>query len=67
MIKVITSLKELPYNLYTGILLKSKDDIKPEDTGYLYVSSIPPIMTILFIEHIEEISGKIVKETANNV
>lgn len=66
MITEITDLKQLPYKTYTAWLLKSKEDIKSHDEGYLYISSTPK-MIILFTEFIEEIHGKVVKEIINNV
>lgn len=66
MVTEITNLKQLPYKTYTAWLLKSKDNVKPEDEGYLYISSSPK-MIILFTEFIEEIHGKVVKEVINNV
>jgi len=61
MITKITDLKQLPFKTYTAWLLKSEEDLKPEDEGYLYISKSPK-MTILFTEFVEEISGKVIRE-----
>lgn len=60
MIIKLTNLKELPYKLYTGHLLKSEDDAKQYEDGYLYISKSPK-MIILYTEFIEEIHGKVSK------
>jgi len=59
------NLKALPFKSYTATLLKSEDDIKDRD-GYLYISKSPK-MVILFTESVDEIHGKVIKETANSV
>jgi hypothetical protein len=67
---IITDLKQLPFKTYTAFLLKSEDDIKLEEkenpNKFIWISKHPK-MIILFIEFVEEISGKITKEVQNAV
>lgn len=53
----INSFKELPYNLYTGYLLKSEDDAKNYPEGYLIITKTPK-MILLFVPFIDEINKK---------
>lgn len=57
MIKKIESFKELPYNTYTGYLLKTEEDVSKYDEGYLIITKNPK-MILLFIDFIEEINNK---------
>jgi hypothetical protein len=56
-IKKIESFKELPYNTYTGYLLKTEEDVSKYDEGYLIITKNPK-MILLFIDFIEEINNK---------
>jgi hypothetical protein len=56
-IKKIASFRELPYNIYTGYLLKSEEDANKYDEGYLIITKSPK-MVILFVDFIEEINNK---------
>lgn len=55
MITKLKSLKELPYDIYTAVLLKSEDEAK--EGGYIYISNSPK-MILLFIPFVEEIYVK---------
>lgn len=60
MIHKIDNLRQLPYNLYSGYVLKNesdKDAIVGNKIGYLYISK-SPVCIFLFVEGVKEIDGK---------
>lgn len=66
MINKIDNFSQLPYSTYTGYLLKSEEDAKEFNEGFLIITKHPR-MIILFVEFIEEISGKTVKKSSNMI
>jgi len=63
MIIKIKTLKELPYSMFTGYLLKSEDATKfvGDTKAYMFIAESPKAI-YLFVEGIDELSDKMTKD-----